>query len=64
MMEDRERVLELICDYAYIRGFFRGRIQMIKALLEVGCKTQPIRDCDSAIKWLDELEGQLKKEKK
>ena len=63
MMEDREKVLELTCDYAYIRGFFRGRIQMIKAMIDAGCKTQAGRDCDSALEWLYKLEEQSKKEK-
>ena len=58
MMGDREKVLELTCKYEYIGGFFRGRIQMIKARIDAGCKTQAGRDCDSALEWLDKLDDE------
>ena len=55
-LTDRERVLDLTCDYAYIRGFFRGRISLIRGLLKEGCGTRSIKECDDALEWLDKLE--------
>ena len=56
-MTDQDKILSLTGDYAYIRAFFRGRIQMIKAMVEAGCVTQARKDCDTALEWLDKLEN-------
>ena len=54
---DQEKILDLTCNYAYIRGIFRGRLQMIKALAEAGCASRVEKECGDALEWLDKLEA-------